>query len=258
MSEIETEEKYNLAKSEDDDVDYFSRISQESEVFHKFAPTAEEYNIESTKYEDFKNHVGRKNSESEELNSVLKYDFKNKSESENKSDFRLQAELPNVVKDGGVSWSKYKKKWKVERSIEGERILGGYFSDFEEAQRKSDDLVRKHEVEIGRESKHELNFPQNERAPKTFGVYWNKLARKWHVQRKFEEQKVNGGFFTDLEEAKCKADDLVHDYEAKFRKESKLKLNFPQHQENCLHDVNASGAVKRKRFKRNSCDSSDK
>lgn len=255
MWETETEEKYNFAQREEVSVDYFSRKSQEREMFYNLLPTAEKTNFKRTKYEDFQDCVGGSEfySESEEPTRVLKYESEN--ESENESDFQL-LEPPKVVKDGGVSWSNYKKKWKVERSIGAERVTGGYFSSLEEAKRKSDDLVYRHEAEIGRESKHTLNFPRSERAPRTFGVFWNKLARKWQVQRKFDNKKVNGGNFTDLEKAKRKADDLVYEYEAKFKKESKLKLNFPRRPEKRSHDINASKVLKRKRFERESTQSS--
>jgi len=61
-----------------------------------------------------------------------------------------------------------------------------------------------------------------------YGVYWNKMAQKWLVQRVFDGKRVFGGYFDNLEEAKRKADELIHDYEFEtgiVRKRNQ-KLNF--------------------------------
>ena len=46
-----------------------------------------------------------------------------------------------------------------------------------------------------------------------------KPRKTWEVGRMFEQKKVHGGYFSDLEEAKHASDKLVHNYELKIRKE---------------------------------------
>lgn len=59
------------------------------------------------------------------------------------------------------------------------------------------------------------------------GVSWNKQSNKWLATRKLGGKRIHGDLFDDLEEAMHASDKLVLEYEARTKKKSPSKLNFP-------------------------------
>lgn len=102
----------------------------------------------------------------------------------------------------GAYWDKVTKHWQVMRNLADK--AGGYHLNLEEAKFAW--------------------IPENN----PYGVTWDKLAKQWQAKRRFDGHDVNGGYFTELAEAKRSSDDLVYAYELKTGEESTYKLNFPR------------------------------
>ena len=86
-------------------------------------------------------------------------------------------------------WNQSKKKWGVNRKLNGKNHYGGYFEDEESAGRKSDDLVYL-EAEEGTQIKAHLNFP-NDRLDESgyVGVIWCPETGMWVISKEFDAHK---------------------------------------------------------------------
>merc|ERR1712098_320916 len=137
--------------------------------------------------------------------------------------------------------------------------MGGRYEEgeLEEAQLKSDFLVREYEQKTGKKPGCKLNFPGRNppligtsvATDNMFGIYWDKLRKKWYVYRTFDGKKKCGGCFKEdtLEQARRKSDSLVYQHEQKTGEKARNKLNFPGSPQSVKNSEATNETSKRKR-----------
>merc|ERR1712034_269845 len=80
------------------------------------------------------------------------------------------------------------KKWRVHRQIGGTKMHGGYFSDLENAKRNADQMVIEYEIQIGKTTKHKLNYPREK-------LTQNTIDMDESIEKKTEVNLTKSSFF---------------------------------------------------------------
>lgn len=135
----------------------------------------------------------------------------------------------------GVHWDKRKEKWIAAIGIDGRRKHLGNFDSSEDAARAYDQAARELHGNFAL-----LNFPDDPPIailPSDWndkgrllsvntsgfrGVYWSKVANKWHAQIEGGGKRMSLGYYRDIEEAA-----RAYDAAAKQFHGEAARLNFP-------------------------------